>query len=77
MPSRKLSIWQNFPPKIQTRSSALSKEGKVMYANPASNVILNTWDCEVGDKAPKFWCDLAVKRLRAGKTILLILSIRE
>ena len=55
----------------------LSKKGKVMYANAASSVILKAWDCEVSDKAPKLWCDLAVKTLKSRQNDSIEVEYQE
>jgi PAS domain S-box-containing protein len=33
----------------------LSRGGTILYANHASRLLLQDWDCEVGDRAPLFW----------------------
>jgi len=49
----------------------LNKNGKVMYANPASKVVLDIWGCVVGEPAPKYWRALVVQAL-ASKEIRTI-----
>jgi PAS domain S-box-containing protein/putative nucleotidyltransferase with HDIG domain len=41
----------------------MSPDGTILYANPASTVLMNTWDSTVGSPAPPFWQDLAVQAI--------------
>ena len=66
-----------FPSENPNPIIRLSKKGKVMYANPASSVILKAWDCEVGDKAPKFWCDLAARTLKSRQSDSIDIEYQE
>ncbi len=39
----------------------LSKDGIVLEANPASEMLLRSWECRIGDPAPKSWRDWVSK----------------
>lgn len=44
-----------FPSENPNPVLRLSLDGTIMYANPASEVVLRNWQCNVGDNAPSFW----------------------
>ena len=66
-----------FPSENPNPIIRLSKKGKVMYANPASSVILKMWGCAVGDKAPQFWRDLVVKALTSRQIDTIDIEYQE
>jgi len=41
----------------------LNQEGIILYANKASQALLQDWGCTVGNYAPKFWRDLVAEAL--------------
>ena len=43
----------------------LTREGIILHANPASKALLQSWGCEIGDQAPKYWRDLAAEVLQS------------
>ena len=46
----------------------LSWDGILLYANPASSMLLDGWGCAVGETVPQFWCDLADQALKSGQS---------
>ncbi len=60
-----------FPSENPSLVLRLSREGVVMYANPASGAILKMWECAVGGFAPPFWRDLSGQLLasKENKTV--------
>ncbi len=45
----------------------LNQDGIILYANEASQVLLQDWDLTVGGYSPKFWCDLSTEVLNSQK----------
>jgi PAS domain S-box-containing protein len=60
-----------FPSENPNPVLRLDPDGSIIYANPASDALLNTWNCALGDSAPDAWRDLAAQALtsREDKTI--------
>jgi PAS domain S-box-containing protein len=52
-----------FPSENPNPVLRLGKDGAILVANPASKLLLQEWGSEVGQVAPKFWCDLAADAL--------------
>ncbi len=46
----------------------LDLDGSLIYANPASDALLSTWTCALGDSAPDVWRDLAAQALTSGES---------
>jgi PAS domain S-box-containing protein len=44
----------------------VSLKGKLLYANPASSALLESWGCRTGDVIPEHWHKLAVEAISAG-----------
>ncbi len=49
-----------FPSENPNPVLRLNQEGIVLYANEASKVLFQDWQCEVGGYAPAFWCNLLI-----------------
>ena len=49
-----------FPSENPNPVLRLNHEGLVLYANEASKVLFQDWQCEVGGYAPAFWCNLLI-----------------
>lgn len=49
----------------------VSQDGIILHANPASEMLLKSWGCKVGGKAPKYWRDVIAEVIaeRSGKNI--------
>ncbi len=60
-----------FPDENPNPVLRVSHEGKIIYANAASELLLNDWQCRVGDIVPPDWLVLIqeLTRTGAGKTI--------
>jgi PAS domain S-box-containing protein len=43
----------------------LSKDGEILYSNMPGKVILEQWNCEIGQKAPQDWRQLALRALKS------------
>jgi PAS domain S-box-containing protein len=52
-----------FPSENPNPVLRLNKDGAILVANPASKPLLQEWGSEVGQVAPKFWCDIAADAL--------------
>ena len=52
-----------FPSENPNPVLRLSRDGTVMYANPASGALLGLLGCAVGGPAPQFWRDLVTQAL--------------
>jgi len=55
-----------FPAENPNPVLRLDKNGIVLATNEASKTLLRDWKPEVGQAAPKFWCDLASEILSTG-----------
>ena len=55
-----------FPAENPNPVLRLDKNGIVLATNEASKTLLAEWKPEVGQAAPKFWCDLASEALSTG-----------
>ena len=44
-----------FPSENPSPVLRLDLDGRIMYANPASQPVLNEWNCTIGELAPEFW----------------------
>ena len=56
----------------------LDENGTILYANQASNALLQKWGCKVGGICPKFWQDLVTELLihQTSKTVDIDLEER-
>ncbi|HEX7557233.1 MAG TPA: HD domain-containing phosphohydrolase, partial [Leptolinea sp.] len=52
-----------FPSENPNPILRLSWDGIILYANTASNMLMDEWGCKVGNFAPKIWRDLAAQTL--------------
>lgn len=43
-------------------------EGRLLYANPASNCLLQWWNCRLGDRLPAVWSQAALQALETGRS---------
>jgi PAS domain S-box-containing protein len=57
-----------FPSQNPSPVLRLDKKGTVLVANQASKALLRDWNCELGQTAPRFWCDLVTEVLSTGQT---------
>jgi len=66
-----LSDLARFPAENPNPVFRLNCDGRILYANDASQALLRDWACEVGGYAPKFWQDLTAKVLtrKVSRTI--------
>jgi PAS domain S-box-containing protein len=48
----------------------LSGDGTIIYSNGPGQVLLEQWNCNVNQKAPQQWQQLAEKSLRSGRTLV-------
>ena len=55
-----------FPAENPNPVLRLDKNGIVLATNEASKTLLREWKPEVGQTAPKFWCDLVTEALSTG-----------
>ncbi len=55
----------------------LNGNGTILYANQASNALLQIWRCKVGDICPKFWQDLVKELLTHHTSRLVDIDIQE
>ena len=39
----------------------INKDGLILHANPASELLLQSWGCKVGEEAPKYWRDIVAE----------------
>jgi len=52
-----------FPSENRNPVLRLNQDGVILYANEASQQILNNWECKIGSQAPKLWRDLVAEIL--------------
>lgn len=57
-----------FPSENPNPVLRLDKEGRVLTANQASKALLEEWNCELGQTAPRFWRDLVTEVLSTGQS---------
>ncbi len=55
-----------FPSENPNPVIRLDSNGIILYANEASEKLLQNWGCTVGDTAPEFWCNTTAKDLLTG-----------
>lgn len=55
-----------FPSEDPNPVLRLALDGTILYANAASNPVLDSWQREVGDRAPEEWCESVSGVLRAN-----------
>jgi len=48
----------------------LSADGTIMYSNPPGRILLDLWQCEVGQRVPREWCALAAQVLQGRRYTL-------
>jgi PAS domain S-box-containing protein len=74
----KLEKVARFPSENPNPVLRLSGDGTILYANQASNALLQNWGCKVGGICPKFWQDLVTESLnhQTNKTFDIDLETR-
>ncbi len=60
-----------FPSENPNPVLRLGSDGTLLYANKASQPILNQWGCAIGDCVPTFWRELAVDAFASQREITL------
>jgi PAS domain S-box-containing protein len=55
-----------FPAENPSPVMRISQEGKILYSNAASSLILNEWQCEIGQSAPESWRQLVADVFGSG-----------
>ena len=50
-----IQILSRFPAENPNPVLRLAKDGGILYANPSSSPLLNTWGCQVGQSVPEDW----------------------
>jgi len=66
---REIALLAKFPSENPNPILRLDREGTILYANAASQVLLDGWDCRRGDCAPQLWQDIACEVLAEHKNI--------
>ncbi len=56
-----------FPSENPNPVLRITKDGKLLYANDASNSLLTEWDCREGQTVPDYWCQVVSKAFTSGK----------
>ncbi|MFH0849110.1 MAG: PAS domain-containing sensor histidine kinase [archaeon] len=55
----------------------ISKDGIILDANPASEPLLQSWDCKVGGEAPEYWRDVIAEVFANQRLRNIEISLRE
>jgi len=55
-----------FPSENPNPILRLNQNGVILYANPASQQLLEEWECDVRGCAPSFWCDLVTDAFKSN-----------
>jgi diguanylate cyclase (GGDEF)-like protein/PAS domain S-box-containing protein len=53
-----------FPSENPNPVIRLRQDGLLLYANEASKIIIQDWNCQIRNYAPSFWCDLVMDAIR-------------
>jgi signal transduction histidine kinase len=56
-----------FPSENPNPVLRITKEGKLLYANNASNSLLSEWGCQEGQMVPSYWCQAVSEAFTSGK----------
>ena len=57
-----------FPSENPNPVLRISKDGKILYSNKASEQLLSRWNSDIGKTVPEKWCNLITKAFASGKT---------
>ncbi len=66
-----IALLAKFPFENPNPILRINHDGTILYANPASQALLGDWGTQVGESAPRAWCELVAQVLQArtGQTI--------
>jgi len=64
-----IALLAKFPSENPNPVLRLDREGRILYANAASQGLLDAWGCQRGDCAPLPWQDIACKALAERKNL--------
>ena len=64
---QEIEILSRFPAENPNPVMRVDREGKLLYANQASQPILEVWNCETGQLLPQPWRDLAIETLSSER----------
>ena len=64
---REIASLAKFPSENPGPVLRLSREGTLLYANPASGALLDMWGSSIGEPASTLWRDLAAQVLASGE----------
>ena len=67
----KITFLAKFPYENPNPVLRLSADGIVMYANAASDMLLDSWGCKVGESAPQNWRDVVVQALETQENSII------
>jgi PAS domain S-box-containing protein len=69
-----ISLLAKFPSENPNLVMRLDREGRILYANAASQGLLDDWGCRLGDCAPQPWQEIACKALAERKNLSIVTS---
>ncbi len=64
---QQIEILSRFPGENPNPVMRINRDGKALYANKASQPILDEWRCEVGQLLPQPWRDMAIEAFATQK----------
>lgn len=55
----------------------ISRDGILLYANPASQLILEEWNCKLGDSVPSFWQKVVIEVLNEKSSKVIDVDCKD
>jgi PAS domain S-box-containing protein len=71
------AVLARFPEENPAPVMRIARAGKLLYANAASQIILDAWNCALGENIPKPWRDLSASALASHDRKIIIFRCGE